>query len=310
MSSDPHSIRTARKSRSNPGHSLSSHDLSFEFFPPKTPQGQARLTETRKVLRQLSPDFFSVTFGAGGSTRDGTYQVISDIVNADSVTATPHISCIGSNIENTRDLLRLYQQLNVRQLVVIRGDRPSGMVETGQFRHAVDLVSFIRNHYGDHFEMHVAAYPEYHPEAKDSRTDFRHFEAKVKAGATAAITQYFYNPDAYFYFLDRCQQSGIDIPVVPGIMPITNYRQLYRFSSNCGAEIPRWILQMLELYQDDLPSLRAFGIDVVVTLCERLIQGGAPGLHLYTLNRHQTVWRILQGLKLTPERGDSSATVE
>lgn len=268
---------------------------SIEFFPPKTPEGVEKLRQTRQQLAQLKPKFFSVTFGAGGSTRERTLETVLEI-QAEGLQAAPHLSCIGSTRESIRQILETYRAHGIRHIVALRGDLPSGMAEPGEFRHASDLVSFIRQETGDWFEIEVAAYPEMHPQARDYREDLANFKRKVDAGANAAITQYFFNADAYFNFVDDCRALGVTIPIVPGIMPISNYVQLARFSSACGAEIPRWLAKKLESYHDDTESLRAFGLDVVTGMCERLLSGGAPGLHFYTLNQAgltATIWQRL-----------------
>jgi methylenetetrahydrofolate reductase (NADPH) len=270
--------------------------FSFEFFPPKTPDGVAKLGATSKLLTALKPRFFSVTFGAGGSTRDRTYETVIDLHETSGIDAAPHISCISSTREHIREMLHAYMKKGIRHIVALRGDMPSGMVEAGEFRYANDLVSFIRAETGRHFHIEVAAYPEYHPQATNPDRDLANFKHKVEAGADSAITQYFYNPDAYFHFIERCDRLGVAIPIVPGIMPISNYHQLARFSDACGAEIPRWIRKRLEMFGEDSASIRAFGIDVVTRLCARLLEQGAPGLHFYTLNRAEpsmTIWKNL-----------------
>lgn len=269
--------------------------ISFEFFPPKTAEGVAKLREARKQLAQLQPKFFSVTFGAGGSTRDRTLETVLEI-EGEGYEAAPHISGISSSKEEIAALLQQYQKNNIKHLVALRGDIPSGEASAGDFRYASELVAFIRQQTGNWFEIEVAAYPEFHPESSSASSDLKHFKSKVDAGADSAITQYFYNTDAYFRFVDQCQSLGIDIPIVPGIMPIYNFTQLARFSSVCGADIPRWLRLRLQDFGDDLPSLRAFGIDVVTELSEKLIEGGAPGLHFYTLNQAGTISTILQRL--------------
>jgi methylenetetrahydrofolate reductase (NADPH) len=258
--------------------------ISFEFFPPQTAEGVEKLIATRKQLAPLKPEFFSVTFGAGGSTRDRTFETVQQI-QADGYAAAPHLSCVGSTKENIRAILQTYKNLGIKRIVALRGDLPSGMATTGEFQYANELVSFIRAETGNHFHIEVAAYPEFHPQAKSPRDDLLNFERKVKAGADSAITQYFYNADGYFYFVDECHKLGITLPIVPGIMPIGKFSQLARFSDACGAEIPRWIRKTLESYGDDTASIQAFGMDVVAQLGERLIKGGAPGLHFYTLNQ-------------------------
>jgi methylenetetrahydrofolate reductase (NADPH) len=269
--------------------------FSFEFFPPQTLEGMEKLRATRRQLAQLSPKFFSVTFGAGGSTRDRTLEAVLEI-QAEGHTAAPHLSCIGSTGENIRSMLEKYRDHGIRHIVALRGDLPSGMAQAGEFRYANELVAFIRREFGDAFRIEVAAYPEYHPQARSVQEDLQNFKRKVEAGANSAITQYFYNADAYFSFIEACEAAGIDIPIVPGIMPINKFSQLARFSDACGAEIPRWIRKRLEGYGDDSASIRAFGLDVVTDLCDRLLKGGAPGLHFYTLNSaglSTTIWQRL-----------------
>jgi len=269
--------------------------FSFEFFPPQTPEGMEKLRATRRQLAQLSPKFFSVTFGAGGSTRDRTLEAVLEI-QAEGHMAAPHLSCIGSTGENIRAMLEKYRDHGIRHIVALRGDLPSGMAQAGEFRYANELVAFIRKEFGDTFRIEVAAYPEYHPQARSAQEDLQNFKRKVGAGANSAITQYFYNADAYFSFIEACEAAGIDIPIVPGIMPINKFSQLARFSDACGAEIPRWIRKRLEGYGDDSASIRAFGLDVVTDLCDRLLKGGAPGLHFYTLNSaglSTTIWQRL-----------------
>lgn len=270
---------------------------SFEFFPPKTPEGMAKLREARKQLAQLGPKFFSVTFGAGGSTRDRTLETVLDI-QSDGLEAAPHLSCISSTRDEIRDILGQYKSHGIRHIVALRGDMPSGEVSASDFRYANELVEFIRQETGDWFEIEVAAYPEFHPEAPSAKADLANFKRKVDAGANAAITQYFYNADAYFQFLEQCDAMGIAIPVYPGVMPIYNFAQLSRFSAVCGAEIPRWLRLRMQDYGDDLASVRAFGLDVVTELCDRLLASGAPGLHFYTLNQAGTVSTIWQRLGL------------
>ena len=267
---------------------------SFEFFPPKTPEGITKLAATSKLLAALQPRFFSVTFGAGGSTRDHTFETVLDLQKNTGIEAAPHLSCICSTQENIRKALAAYQETGTSHMVALRGDMPSGMFEAGEFRYANELVAFIRQETGDHFHLEVAAYPEYHPQASSPDRDLANFKRKVDAGANSAITQYFYNPDAYFRFVERCSNAGMGIPIVPGIMPITNYHQLARFSDACGAEIPRWIRKRLEAYGEDTASIRAFGEEVVTNLCAQLLREGAPGLHFYTLNRAEpalAIWR-------------------
>jgi methylenetetrahydrofolate reductase (NADPH) len=272
--------------------------FSFEFFPPQTPEGVVKLTAARQKLATLNPQFFSVTFGAGGSTRDRTLETVQQI-KAEGHEAAPHLSCIGSTHDNIRQILKTYQDSGIRRIVALRGDLPSGMATAGEFQYANELVEFIRTETGDHFHIEVAAYPEFHPQAASAQADLRNFQRKVEAGADSAITQYFYNADSYFYFMDRCEKLGITLPVVPGIMPILKFSQLARFSDACGADIPRWLRKTLESYGDDNESVQAFGLDVVTKLCERLLAGGAPGLHFYTLNQAAPSMAIWQRLGLS-----------
>ena len=268
---------------------------SLEFFPPKTPEGVAKLRAARAQLAQLSPAFCSVTFGAGGSTREGTLATVLEIRD-EGLPAAPHLSCIGGTRDSLSDVLAQYREHGIRHVVALRGDLPSGMADAGEFRHASDLVAFIRETTGDWFHVDVACYPEYHPQARSPQEDLDHFAAKVRAGADSAITQYFYNPDAYWHFVDACTARGLTVPIVPGIMPIASSSRLARFSDACGAEIPRWIRRKLESFGDDTASVRAFGLDVVTDLCARLLDGGAPGLHFYTLNSAgltTTIWQRL-----------------
>ena len=274
---------------------MNSNAYSFEFFPPKTAEGMATLRDARAELAKFNPEFFSVTFGAGGSTRDRTMETVLDI-QQQGLPAAPHISCISSSKEEIRGLLQAYQANGIKRLVALRGDLPSGEVSTGDFRYASELVAFIRAETGQHFHIEVAAYPEFHPEAKSPAADVLNIKRKIDAGANSAITQYFYNADAYFHFIDQCAAAGINVPIVPGIMPIYNITQLARFSNVCGAEIPRWLRLRLEEYGDDMPSLRAFGIDVVTDLCETLRVFGAPSLHFYTLNRAGVISNIIGNL--------------
>ncbi len=271
--------------------------FSFEFFPPKTPEGVEKLRVVRKQLAQLNPEFFSVTFGAGGSTQDRTLETVLEI-QADGSDAAPHLSCIGSTQENIRAILQKYRDSGIKHIVALRGDLPSGTYGTGEFRYANELVEFIRKETGDHFQIEVAAYPEFHPQARSAQENLQHFKQKVDAGANAAITQYFFNADAYFHFVDECQAMNIAIPIVPGIMPINNFSQLARFSDACGAEIPRWMRLKMQSYGDDVASIRAFGLDVICALCDRLLSQGAPGLHFYTLNQAGTTSTIWQRLGL------------
>ena len=269
--------------------------FSFEFFPPQTPEGVEKLRATRKQLAQLNPKFFSVTFGAGGSTRDRTLETVLEI-QTEGYVAAPHLSCIGATSENIRDMLQKYRAGGIRHVVALRGDLPSGMAQGGEFRYANELVAFIREEFDDTFHIDVASYPEYHPQCNSAQEDLQNFKRKVEAGADSVITQYFYNADAYFSFIDACEEMGISVPIVPGIMPINKFSQLARFSDACGAEIPRWIRKKLEGYGDDSASIRAFGLDIVTDLCDRLLNAGAPGLHFYTLNSAgptTTIWQRL-----------------
>lgn len=272
------------------------HPFSFEFFPPKTEDGAKNLQIVHQQLAELNPDFYSVTFGAGGSTRDKTFDTVVGIQKT-GIAAAPHLSCVASTKENIRAILNSYQQEGVSKIVALRGDLPSGMMSAGEFRYANELVDFIRQETGDAFEIHVAAYPEIHPQAANANVDFANFKRKVDAGADAVITQYFYNADAYFYFVERCQKNGIDIPIVPGIMPITNYSQLSRFSEMCGADIPRWMRKQLECFGDDRQAITEFGIEVVSNLCQRLLDNGAPSLHFYTMNQAKITLAICDNLK-------------
>ena len=271
--------------------------VSFELFPPQTAEGLDKLEATVARLSGLGPEYFSVTYGAGGSTRERTLGVVRSL-SASGLAVAPHLSCVGASRVSTGELVEEYRQLGVTRIVALRGDLPSGMVEIGEFRHAADLVAFLREGFGRQFRIEVAAYPEVHPQARSAEDDLRHFRSKVEAGADAAITQYFYNPDAYRHFVDRSRALGVTIPIVPGIMPITRFTQLARFSDACGAEIPRWIRRTLEGYGDDSASVRAFGLDVVTRLCDDLLRDGAPGIHFYTLNQSEAVAAICQRLGL------------
>ena len=272
-------------------------NFSIEFYPPKTPQGADNLREARAKLALLNPTYFSVTFGAGGSTQSGTLDTVREIL-AEGHVAAPHLSCVGGTRAQIRAILQQYQSHDIRRIVALRGDLPSGYGGGGELRYASDLVEFIRAETGDWFHIEVAAYPEVHPQARSPQDDLQHFARKVKAGANAAITQYFYNADAYFYFVDHARKLGIDVPIVAGIMPITNYTQLMRFSDMCGAEIPRWVRLKLASFGDDSASIKAFGLDVVTELCERLLAGGAAGLHVYSMNQAApttALWERLNG---------------
>jgi len=275
---------------------MSTPTVSFEFFPPRTEEQKQILEATWRKLEPLKPRYLSVTFGAGGSTLDATCETVNNLIRRAGVPVAPHVSCMATSREMLRELLQGYRQAGVNRLVVLRGDRPDGLSGPGPFQYANELVRFVRDEFGDHFRIEVGCYPEFHPESPSPQSDLEHFRLKVEAGADGAVTQYFYNPDSYFWFVDDCRRLGIDIPVTPGIMPITNYRQLSRFSEMCGAEIPRWIRRRLEGFGDDVASIRAFGLDVVSSLCERRIAGGAPGLHIYTLNRANATLALLQRL--------------
>jgi methylenetetrahydrofolate reductase (NADPH) len=275
---------------------MSQQNFSVEFFPPKTPEGVEKLRVTRARLAEFGPKYFSVTFGAGGSTQQGTLDTVLEIMG-EGLEAAPHLSCVGSSRESIRAILAEFKSYGIRRLVALRGDLPSGYGSTGEFRYASELVEFIRAETGDWFNIDVAAYPEMHPQAKSPQDDLRNFARKVQAGADSAITQYFYNADAYFQFVDEAHKMGVDVPIVAGIMPITNYTQLMRFSEMCGTEIPRWVRLKLASYGDDTESIRAFGLDVVTQLCQRLFEGGAPGLHFYSLNQSVATTAIWQRLK-------------
>jgi len=281
----------------------SSAEFSFELFPPKTDQGMVTLHRNRERLSALKPCFYSVTYGAGGTTQERTFRTVFDIEQSDDVPVVPHLTCIGSTPDGIRAILQRYRDHGIDRIVALRGDIPDGVSweDPGHFRHAWELVDFIRREHGEHFKIKVSCYPEVHPQAKDADSDLDNFQAKVEAGATQGITQYFYNADAYFDFVERCESRGIDIPIIPGIMPIMNYHQLARFSDSCGAEIPRWLRKRLEVLADDKPSLQAFGVDVVVALCARLLDNGAPGLHMYTLNQATATERIWADLGLIEE---------
>lgn len=271
-------------------------EISIEFFPPQTPEGVEKLRAVREKLAVLRPEFFSVTFGAGGSTRERTFSVVKEIA-AEGFNAAPHLSCVGSTRANIREILNEYRSAGIRRIVALRGDLPSGTAEAGEFRYANELVEFIRTETGDHFHLDVAAYPEWHPQARFPRDDLANFVRKAKAGADSAITQYFYNADAYFHFVDEIRAQGVDIPIVPGIMPIASFSKLARFSDACGAELPRWMRRKFEGLGDDTDAIRAFGLDVVTELCERLLAGGAPGLHFYSMNQSALTLAICQRLK-------------
>jgi len=269
--------------------------FSFEFYPPKTEEGAAKLQGTVRQLGQLKPDFFSCTYGAGGSTREGTLATVLKIREA-GFHGAPHLSCVASTRAQLKEVIHQYKAHGIRHIVALRGDLPSGLAASGEFRYASELVRFIRDETGDWFHVEVACYPEYHPQARKPQQDLQAFKAKIDAGANAAITQYFYNPDAYFHFVEQARALGIGVPIVPGVMPINNFSQLARFSDACGAEIPRWMRLKLEGYGDDTASIKAFGMDVVTDLCDKLLAGGAPGLHVYTMNMAgpaSTLWQRL-----------------
>lgn len=273
-------------------------EISFEFFPPKTAEGAEKLRLVRARLAELRPEFFSVTFGAGGSTKEGTWNTVMEM-HAEGLAVAPHISCIGTTHASVRELLGGYRAAGIRRMVALRGDMPSGAAGgAGDFRYANELVEFIRAETGDWFRIEVAAYPEYHPQARSPAEDLANFVRKVRAGANSAITQYFYNPDAYWHFVDEVRSLGCTVPVVAGIMPIVNFTQLARFSDACGAEIPRWVRKRLESYGDDRQAIRAFGLDVVTDLCERLLARGAPGLHFYTMNQFESTAELVRRLGL------------
>jgi methylenetetrahydrofolate reductase (NADPH) len=272
--------------------------FSFEFFPPRTDDARLVLEETQQNLKRLGPDFFSVTYGAGGSEREKTLETALSVRDSTSIPVAPHITCVNSTRDELALVLEQYQELAFSHLVVLRGDLPDDGSNSGDFKYASDLVSFIRERCGDIFEIDVACYPEFHPETNNADAEFDNFMKKVDAGADGAITQYFYNPSAYFEFIEECERRNIRLPVVPGIMPITNHEQLVRFSAKCGAEIPRWILRRLETYGDDLESIRNFGLEVVTELCQTLLEFGAPGLHIYSMNRHSASEKIWQNLDL------------
>ncbi|NOX75176.1 MAG: methylenetetrahydrofolate reductase [NAD(P)H] [Gammaproteobacteria bacterium] len=266
--------------------------FSVEFFPPKTEEGKIKLRKTREELAKLNPAYFSVTYGAGGSTQQGTLDAVLEIQKS-GIDAAPHLTCIGSTRQGVRELLQTYIDNGIHRIVALRGDMPSGTRDMGELHYASELVEFIRSETGDHFHIEVAAYPEFHPQAASASADLAHFKQKVDAGANSAITQYFFNADAYYRFVDDCEKMGIDIPIVPGIYPITNYKNLARFSDMCGAEIPRWLRKRLENFGDDIDSLRAFGLQATAQLCQTLLEQGAPGLHFYSMNQAgptQTIW--------------------
>ena len=270
--------------------------VSFEFFPPRTEEGDLKLNKTIKTLSEFNPEFFSVTFGAGGSTKAKTLETVLSIKSSNN-NGVPHLSCISASKEEIRALLNEYMTHDIKHLVALRGDNPSGAISHGDFKYANELISFIREETGEYFYIDAGAYPEYHPEADSATDDLNNFKRKIEAGANSAITQFFFNVDAYFKFIEECQKKSISVPIIPGIMPIYNIKQLSRFSSNCGAEIPRWLRLKLESYGDDIVSLRAFGVDVISELCETLIQYGVPSIHFYTLNESGIITKIINNIK-------------
>ena len=287
----------------NPGFAMSNPQsrpsISFEFFPTKTEAGHEKLLVTTRRLAEYNPDFFSCTYGAGGSTRDRTLNTVLQLDGEVKVPTAPHLSCVGDSKAELRELLNLYRQAGIRRIVALRGDLPSGMgMASGELRYANELVEFIRAETGDHFHIEIAAYPEMHPQARNFEDDLANFVRKARAGADSAITQYFFNADCYFYFVERVRKLGVETPIVPGFMPITNYSKLARFSDACGAEIPRWVRKQLESYGDDMDSIQAFGEQVISEMCEKLLAGGAPGLHFYTLNQAEPSLAIWNNLKL------------
>jgi len=274
--------------------------ISFEFFPTKTEAGHEKLLATARRLAEYKPDFFSCTYGAGGSTRDRTLNTVLQLDGEVKVPTAPHLSCVGDSKQELRELLNLYKNAGIKRIVALRGDLPSGMgMASGELRYANELVEFIRAETGDHFHIEIAAYPEMHPQARNFEDDLANFVRKARAGASSAITQYFFNADCYFYFVERVRKLGVETPIVPGIMPITNYSKLARFSDACGAEIPRWVRKQLESYGDDMDSIQAFGTQVISEMCEKLLAGGAPGLHFYTLNQAEPSLAIWDNLGLS-----------
>ncbi|KRG69483.1 5,10-methylenetetrahydrofolate reductase [Stenotrophomonas terrae] len=270
--------------------------ISFEFYPPKTDDQRAQLDRTATKLKAHTPEYVSCTFGAGGSTLSYTSETVRHLNQHHGLQAAPHLSCVGGTREEIRELLKLYRAIGVKRIVALRGDLPSGMGFPGDMRYASELIAFIRAEHGDAFRIEVGAYPETHPQASDALADLRHFKTKIDAGADAAITQYFYNADAYFHFVDAARKLGVEVPIIPGIMPISNFSQLRRFSEQCGAEIPRWVSKRMQAFGDDAEAVREFGADVVAGLCERLIAGGAPSLHFYTLNLAKPTNAVLERL--------------
>ena len=269
--------------------------VSFEFFPPRTEEGILKLDKTIKTLSEFNPEFFSVTFGAGGSTKTKTLETVLSIKSSNN-NGVPHLSCISASKEDIRILLNEYKNHDIKHLIALRGDNPSGAISHGDFKYANELISFIREETGEYFHIQAGAYPEYHPEAESATDDLNNFKRKIEAGANSAITQFFFNADAYFRFIEECQKLSISVPIIPGIMPIYNIKQLSRFASNCGAEIPRWLRLKLESYDDDIQSLRDYGVDVISELCETLVQYGVPGIHFYTLNESKIVSKIIKNI--------------
>ncbi len=286
---------------------MKQQSFSFEFFPPKTEKGTENLTKVRNTLAELNPAFFSVTYGAGGSTQDCTLKTVLEMQKETGIPTAPHLSCVGSSKQHIRDILMEYKNNGINRIVALRGDLPSGMQDIGEFHYANELVEFIRNETSDFFQIEVAAYPEMHPQAINYQRDIENFARKIKAGADRAITQYFYNPDSYFYFIDDLAKIGIDAPVLPGIMPITNFVNLARFSDGTGAEIPRWLRKRLEAYGEDIDSIQKFGLEFVAKMSEELLEGGAPGLHFYSMNKVEPSMSIWKSLDLSsrslPEKG-------
>jgi methylenetetrahydrofolate reductase (NADPH) len=286
--------------------------FSFELFPPRTPEAAAKLPAVIAQLAALRPDYFSVTYGAGGSTQDGTYQTLMKVVEHAGIEAAPHLTCVGSRRAHIAELLERYREAGMKRIVALRGDLPATAMSAaapGDFHYALELVEFIRETHGDAFKIEVAAYPEMHPQAHSPRADFECFRRKVEAGADGAITQLFYNADAYFHFMDRCEKAGIRIPVIPGIMPITGFANTVRFCTGCGADLPRWVRLRLEELQNDKPGLVEFGVEVVTRLCQTLLRGGAPGLHFYTINQAEASTRLWKNLGLPgPQRTAAEAS--
>jgi len=272
---------------------------SFEFFPTRTPEGEAKLDSVLEKLGPLNPRYFSVTFGAGGSTQDNTFETVMRIREKTGLPAAPHLSCIGFSRNGIREILAKYKEAGIREIVALRGDLPSGLGSYGDLRYANELVELIREETGDYFHIEVAAYPEVHPQSQSAKSDLENFKRKIDAGANGALTQYFYNIDAYFRFVDEAQKLGVEVPIIPGIMPIINYTQLMRFSEACGAEIPRWIVYRLRDYGDDRVSIKKFGVEIATDMCRQLLEKGAPGLHIYTMNQSEAVEQIWDNLNLS-----------